>query len=161
MNSASKTFNLAGLRTGNVIIPDKTLRDRFLAKQRSLDLSPNLYGVRLTQAAYSPEGAAWVDGLQAYLAGNADVFNTAINAIPGLSAMRMESTYLAWVDFSRTGMTEAELDERIGKVAGIAPSPGIPFGTGGALHRRFNLGTQRARVEDAVERLQRAFSDLQ
>lgn len=161
MTSASKTFNLAGLRTGNVIIPDKGLRDRFVATLNAFDLQGNLYGVRVTTAAYSPEGAAWVDELQGYLGANAALFNGAMSNLPGLVAMPMESTYLSWIDFSGTGMSEEEIDRRIKHDARIAASPGIPFGSGGALHRRFNLGTQRSRVQEAIERMNAAFSDLQ
>lgn len=161
MNSASKTFNLAGLRTGNVIIPDDTLRRRFAHAIGALDMQPNLYGVRMTEAAYSPEGAAWVDALCAYLAGNAKVMAEGIAQIPGLSFMPMESTYLAWIDFAGTGMTVDEFTARVRDDAHIGTSPGRPFGTGGETCLRFNIGTQRSRVIEAVERLQTAFKDLQ
>ena len=161
MNSASKTFNLAGLRTGNVIIPDEALRKRFAHAIGALDMQPNLYGVRMTQAAYSPEGAAWVDALCAYLAGNAKVMAEGIAQIPGLSFMPMESTYLAWIDFAGTGMTVDEFTARVRDEAHIGTSPGAPFGTGGETCLRFNIGTQRSRVIEAVERLQAAFKDLQ
>jgi cystathionine beta-lyase len=161
MNSASKTFNLAGLRTGNVIIPDESLRKRFAHAIGALDMQPNLYGVRMTQAAYSPEGAAWVDALCAYLAGNAAVMAEGIAQIPGLSFMPMESTYLAWIDFAGTGMSVDEFTARVRDDAHIGTSPGAPFGTGGETCLRFNIGTQRSRVIEAVERLQAAFKDLQ
>jgi cystathionine beta-lyase len=75
--------------------------------------------------------------------------------------MSLEATYLSWVDFSGTGMTMAEISERVAKTARIASNQGPSFGTGGALHLRFNIGTQRARVEEAVARMQAAFGDLQ
>ncbi|MFV0513634.1 MAG: MalY/PatB family protein [Jhaorihella sp.] len=161
MTSGSKTFNIAGARTGCVIIPDAKLRQRFADFHRSLDMSPNLLGITLTRAAYSPAGAAWVDELTAYIAGNAQLFSGLVNAIPGLAAMPMQSTYLAWVDFAGTGMTPAEFLGRIHNDARIAPTPGTQLGQGGATFLRFNLGTQRARVAEAGERLQAAFSDLQ
>lgn len=161
MNSASKTFNLAGLRTGNVIIPDEALRRRFAHALSALDMSPNLYGVRMTEAAYCPEGAAWVDALCGYIAGNAAVMAEGIAQIPGLSFMPMESTYLAWIDFAGTGMSVDEFTARVRDDAHIGTSPGAPFGTGGETCLRFNIGTQRSRVIEAVERLQVAFKDLQ
>ncbi|WP_095587344.1 MalY/PatB family protein [Actibacterium ureilyticum] len=161
MSSASKTFNIAGSRTGCVTIPDADLRARFGTFHRSLDISPNLLGVTLTRAAYSQAGADWVDQLMPYIAGNAQLFNDGVNAIPGLSAMPMQSTYLAWVDFAGTGMNRDEIHDRVYRQARIAATPGHTLGTGGETCMRFNLGTQRARVAEAVARLQEAFSDLQ
>lgn len=84
-----------------------------------------------------------------------------IGALPGLRVMPMQSTYLAWVDFDGTGMDMAEVLRRAREEARIAPSVGADFGTGGESFLRFNLGTQRARVTEAVARMQAAFSDLQ
>ena len=75
--------------------------------------------------------------------------------------MPMESTYLAWIDFAGTGMTVDEFTARVRDEAHIGTSPGRPFGTGGETCLRFNIGTQRSRVIEAVERLQAAFKDLQ
>ena len=75
--------------------------------------------------------------------------------------MPLESTYLAWVDFSGTGMAPAEFQDRVEKSAAIAANHGATFGTGGESFMRFNLATPRARVEEACERLTKAFSDLQ
>jgi cystathionine beta-lyase len=102
-----------------------------------------------------------VDELTAYLDGNRRLFDEAVNAIPGLSSMPLESTYLAWVDFSGTGMAPAEFQERVEKSAAIAANHGATFGTGGESFMRFNLATPRARVEEACNRLAKAFSDLQ
>ncbi len=159
--SASKSFNIAGTRTGTVSIPDPKLRARFEGFFRKLDMQPNLMGVRLTQAAYTPDGAAWIDDLTAYIEENARVFKDGIDAIPGLSAMPMQGTYLSWVDFSATGMARAEFSDRVAQKARIAATPGHTLGTGGEAFLRFNLGTQRARVIEAVARMQDAFSDLQ
>jgi len=159
--SASKTFNIAGGRTGTVSIPCPTLRARYKTFFRGLDMQPNLLGVRLTRAAYSPAGAAWVDQLTAYLEGNYQLFKAGVDAIPGLTVMPMQGTYLSWVDFSGTGMGRAEFSTRVAQNARIAATPGHTLGTGGETFLRFNLGTQRARVEEAVSRLQDAFGDLQ
>jgi cystathionine beta-lyase len=75
--------------------------------------------------------------------------------------MPLEATYLAWVDFSRTGMPIAEFTDRVQKQAKIAPNSGKSFGLGGEDFLRFNLATQRANIVAAVERLQAAFADLQ
>ncbi len=161
LTAASKTFNIAGQRTGNLIIPDATLRSEMAARLRTLDYAPNGLGVKMVTAAYSPEGAAWVDAQVAHLAGNRAVFDAAVNAIPGVRSLPLQSTYLAWVDFSGTGMSTEEIEARVRDGAKIAASKGPSFGTGGEGFLRFNLATTRARVEEAGRRLQRAFADLQ
>ncbi len=161
LTSASKTFNIAGSRLGTVTIPDEGLRARFAAIYRALDVSPNLLGVVLTQAAYSPRGAEWVDALMRYLDTNRQVFLDSVADIPGLSAMPMQSTYLAWVDFANTGMSMDEVTARVKQGARLAPSMGAEFGTGGAQCLRFNLAMPQARLTEAADRLRTAFSDLQ
>ncbi|SDW58874.1 MalY/PatB family protein [Litoreibacter albidus] len=161
MTATTKTFNIAGSHSGNVIIADPDLRARFAARMAALGLSPNSFGLFMATAAYSPEGAAWVDELVNYLDTNRKIFDAGINAIPGLSSMRMESTYLAWVDFSGTGMSRREFTDRTQNAAKIAANHGPTFGTGGEDFLRFNIAAPRAVVEDAVARMQAAFSDLQ
>jgi cystathionine beta-lyase len=161
MTAATKTFNIAGAHVGNVIIPDADLRARFGARMMALGMSPNSFGLHMVTAAYSPEGAAWVDALCAYLAENARIFDAGINAIPGLRSMPLQSTYLAWVDFSGTGMTREEFTARVEQGAKIAANHGPSFGTGGDSFLRFNIAAPRAVIEDAVARMARAFSDLQ
>ena len=102
-----------------------------------------------------------MDELVPYIEGNKALFDEAVNAIPGLRSMKLQSTYLAWVDFGGTGMERAEFTRRVEQDAKIVGNHGTTFGTGGETFLRFNLGTQRARVEEACARLARAFSDLQ
>ncbi|UWQ41685.1 pyridoxal phosphate-dependent aminotransferase [Leisingera aquaemixtae] len=161
LTAASKTFNIAGQRTGNMIIPDPDLRAAMRQRLNTLDYDPSALGVAMITAAYSPDGAEWVDAQIAHLEGNRKLFDEAVNALPGLKSLPLQSTYLAWVDFSGTGMSREEFIKRLRKDAKIATSPGDGFGTGGEFMERFNLATQRARVEDACRRLTAAFSDLQ
>ncbi|MFN3825530.1 MAG: MalY/PatB family protein [Pseudorhodobacter sp.] len=161
LTATTKTFNIAGGHTGNVIIPDPDLRARFATRMAALGISVNSFGLFMAEAGYSSEGAAWVDALVAYLDGNRQIFDAGVNAIPGLASMRLESTYLAWVDFEGTGMAPPEFKERVQKTARIAANHGETFGAGGESFLRFNIATPRARVEAAVARLQDAFSDLQ
>jgi cystathionine beta-lyase len=161
MTATTKTFNIAGCHTGNVIIPDEGLRARYQDRMMALGISPNSFGMRMAEAAYSPGGAAWVDALMVYLDGNRRLFDAGINAIPGLRSMPLEATYLAWVDFGRTGMSAGEATARVEQTAKIAVNHGPTFGTGGETFLRFNIATPRARVAEAVERLQAAFGDLQ
>ncbi|WP_323780493.1 MalY/PatB family protein [Thalassovita sp.] len=161
MTATTKTFNIAGSHSGNVIIPDPDLRAKFAAKMAALGMSPNSFGLHMAEAAYSPEGAAWVDDLLTYLDGNRKLFDDGINAIPGLASMPLEATYLAWVDFSGTGMTREEFTKRVEQSAKIAVNHGPTFGSGGDDFLRFNLATPRALVQQAVDRMQTAFADLQ
>ncbi|AWX92749.1 aminotransferase [Paracoccus mutanolyticus] len=161
LTAATKTFNIAGAHIGNLIVADPDLRRRLSQRFMALGISPGLFGLNMVAAAYSPEGAAWVDDLVAYLDGNRQVFDRGIAAIPGLRSMPLQATYLAWVDFAGTGMAPAEIERRIAHDARIAASGGASFGTGGESFVRFNLATTRARVEAAVERMSRAFGDLQ
>ncbi|MBN9888743.1 MalY/PatB family protein [Salipiger abyssi] len=161
MTASTKTFNIAGAHTGNVIIADPDLRARFAERMGGLGISPNSFGLHMATAAYSPEGAAWVDELTAYLDGNRRVFDEMVNAIPGLRSMPLEATYLAWVDFAGTGMSAEEFTARVETEARIAANQGPAFGQGGESFLRFNFATPRARVEEAGARLQKAFADLQ
>ena len=161
MSATTKTFNIAGSHIGNVIIHDAALRARFAARVAALGISPNSFGLFMAEAAYSPEGAEWVDALVGYLDGNRRLFDEGVNAIPGLRSMPLEATYLAWVDFSGTGMAHEEYTARVEKQARIAANHGPTFGRGGEGFLRFNLATPRARVAEAVRRLQAAFGDLQ
>ncbi|WP_343116209.1 MalY/PatB family protein [Ostreiculturibacter nitratireducens] len=161
MTATTKTFNIAGAHIGNVIIPDPTLRKAFAGRMMALGISPNSFGVMMATAAYSDDGAQWVDALLTYLDGNRRLFDEGVNAIPGLASMRLEATYLAWVDFARTGMEREEFLHRVETQAQIAVNHGPTFGKGGENFLRFNIATPRARVAEAVERLQRAFRDLQ
>lgn len=161
MTSTTKTFNIAGCHAGNVIIADEKLRKAFAQRMMALGMSPNSFAMHMATAAYSPEGAKWVDQLMAYLDGNRRIFDQGLAAIPGLASMNLEATYLAWVDFAGTGMEPAEFTARVEKGARIAANHGASFGSGGETFLRFNLATQRSRVTDAVARLQEAFADLQ
>lgn len=161
LTAATKTFNIAGAHIGNMIVSDPDLRKKLAGRMAAMGISPGLFGLNMVAAAYSPEGAAWVDALVAYLDGNRQIFDAAVNAIPGLRSMPLQSTYLAWVDFSGTGMDQAEIERRIAQGAGIAANHGPTFGEGGQQFMRFNLATPRARVEEAGRRLTAAFSDLQ
>lgn len=161
MTATTKTFNIAGAHVGNVIIPDEALRAPFRARMNALGISPNSFGMEMSTAAYSKEGAAWVDALATYLDGNRKLFDEAINAIPGLRSMPLEATYLAWVDFSGTGMEPKDFIARVEKQAKIAVNHGNSFGAGGDSFLRFNLATQRSVVVEAIDRLKQAFADLQ
>ena len=161
MTATTKTFNIAGAHSGNVIISNPNLRQKFSQRIKALGISPNSFGLFMATAAYSPEGAQWLDELLHYIDGNRVIFDREVNKIPGLRSMPLEGTYLAWVDFSGTGMEEKEFIYRVQEKAKIAVNHGSTFGTGGEKYLRFNLATPRTLVVEATKRLKDAFSDLQ
>ena len=161
MTAGSKTFNIAGAHTGNVIIYNPKLKQIFKNRMIALGSSPNSFGLHMVTAAYSPEGAKWVDELRLYIDHNRQVFDAGINSIKGVRSMPLEGTYLAWVDFAGTGMHEDEIKDRIQDTAKIAVNHGTSFGKGGESFMRFNLGMPFFQVEAAIARMQKAFSDLQ
>lgn len=158
LTATTKTFNIAGALTGNAIVPDAGLRAKLAGRIAAAGGSPNRFGAIMATAAYAG-GDAWLDALRAYLAGNARVFDAGVEAIPGVRSMRLESTYLAWVDFRGTGMGQAEIERRLRDGARIAASPGPQFGGGGQGWMRFNIAMPRARIREAAARLQAAFGD--
>ena len=160
MTAVTKTFNLAGAHTGNVIIPDEDLRRRFARCMAATGISPNSFGLFIAEAVYSLDGAAWLDTLIPYLDANRKLFDTAIERISGVRSMKLDATYLAWVDFSSTGLRWQEIIDRVENRARIAANRGPTFGTGGEMHLRFNLALPRPLLEGAIDRLSDAFSDL-
>ena len=161
MTAATKTFNIAGGHTGNVIIENSELQSKFSQRTAALGISPNSFGLHMTTAAYSPEGAIWVDDLMKYLGENKKIFEEGMNSIPGVKSMPLEATYLAWVDFSDTGMSLEEVIKRVQEKAKIVTNHGPTFGTGGETFLRFNIGMTRTDILKAVDNMKLAFSDLQ
>ncbi|MBL4806510.1 MAG: pyridoxal phosphate-dependent aminotransferase [Rhodobacteraceae bacterium] len=158
--AASKTFNIAGGMSGCAIISDTGLNDKFIAAATAAGSHPNRYGMAMVEAAYSG-GDEWLKDLLEYLAENRRIFDDGVNAIPGVKSMHLEGTYLAWVDFSGTGMSVKDFTDRVEKKAKIAANHGGTFGKGGDNFLRFNIGCRRDLIIEAVARLQDAFSDLQ
>ena len=157
LTATTKTFNIAGGLSGNVIIQDAALRERFRQTYFAAGISTNRYGVLMATAAYQG-GAEWLDQLVDYLDGNRRLFDEGVRDIAGLESMPMQATYLAWVNFEKTGLSTQEVIERVQKQAAIATNHGAMFGQGGEGYLRFNFACQREVVEQAVERLQRVFS---
>jgi cystathionine beta-lyase len=159
MAATSKTFNIAGIETGSMFISDRKLRERIMPVYNAMSISPNRFGMTMAEAAYRG-GDQWLDDLMVYLDRNRRQLNEAIAAIPGLSVMDLESTYLGWVDFSGTGMPADEVLKRLHE-KGVVPSVGGTFGIGGEDYIRINIACRHAMLDDAMDRVTEAFSDLQ
>jgi cystathionine beta-lyase len=149
--AASKTYNVAGLACSFALIPHEGLRRRFRQAAGKLlsEISP--LGFAATEAAYRG-GEAWRQELLAYLRGNRDRIAEFVRArCPGLVASPVEATYLAWFDARPLGLPDPH---RHFEQHGLGFSNGVDFGTPGFV--RMNFGTTRARVEEALRRLERA-----
>lgn len=157
LTATTKTFNIAGGLTGNVIIENPELRRAFQQASLASGSSPNRFGVLMSTAAYQG-GAAWLDELLPYLDANRRLLDEGFNALKGCVSMPMQSTYLAWVDCKDTGLTPQQVIDKVQKEAGIAASHGATFGKGGETFLRFNFACPRSYIEQAVERMQRVFA---
>ncbi|MGI9425917.1 MAG: MalY/PatB family protein [Hyphomicrobiaceae bacterium] len=159
--AATKTFNLAGAHVGACITSNSELKQRLDRRIAASGLtSYNLFGMTATEAAWRT-GDAWLDDLLAYLTKSRDRFDRSIEAAaPGARSMRLDATYLAWVDFSGTGLSPEDVAARIKDRARIFASPGSQFGPGGESWMRFNFATSRPMLDQALDRLADAFGDL-
>ena len=159
--AATKTFNLAGAHVGACITTKAALKQKLDARIAASGLaSYNGFGMIATEAAWRT-GDAWLDALLPYLAANRDLFDKGIQAaVPGARSMCLDATYLAWVDFSGTGRTPADVAARVAQRARIFASPGPQFGPGGETWLRFNFATPRPVLKQAIGRLDDAFKDL-
>ena len=158
--SSTKTFNIAGGLMGNVIIQNAEIRKLFNKSHRATGNTPNSLGMLMAESAYR-YGEPWLDQLVVYLNRNRILFDTEVNKIPGLKSMNLSATYLAWLNFADTGMSEEEIIRRVHKKAKIAANVGSTFGTGGETYMRFNLACPKNIVMESINRLKFAFDDLQ
>jgi len=159
--AATKTFNLAGAHVGACIATNRALKQRLDQRIAACGLaSYNRFGMIATEAAWRT-GEAWLNALLPYLAANRDLFQARIEAAaPGARAMQLEATYLAWVNFSNTGLSPQDVAQRVKDRARIFASPGPQFGPGGETWLRFNFATPRPILLEALARLDEAFADL-
>ena len=160
-SSPGKTFNIAGLQSANIIIPDEALRAKYRKANREAGYSQaNVMGQAALIACYRL-GAEWVDELTAYIYENVQYAKAFISEnLPKAKVVDPDGTYLLWVDFSGYGITQDELEDRILNRAKLWLDAGAIFGAETALFERFNLATPRSVVEEAMSRLKSAFEDL-
>lgn len=157
----SKTFNVAGLSTSLVIIPDKTKFNRY---ERTLGVGHlgmgNIFGSVALEAAYS-NGDEWLEQLLAYLWENFLLVETYFSKnLPNVKVMKPEATYLIWLDFTSYGMNDERLSKFIIKEAKVGLNNGGRFGTGGNGWMRINIGCPRSILQEGLERLVKAFNKL-
>ena len=158
LNSPSKSFNIAGLQTANIICSQPEWRrrlDRAININEVCDLNP--FGPVALKAAYN-ESEDWIDELNQYLWGNYQALCTFIaENIPQWHVCRLEGTYLPWVDISATGLTSQALADKLLAEAKVWVNPGTMYGPQtGEGYIRFNIATQRTRLMEALNRIKDA-----
>jgi cystathionine beta-lyase len=156
----SKTFNIAGLSTSVVVIPDKNKRDMF---SREIDTAHlwlgNIFGNVALEAAYR-NGDEWVDKLIIYISENFKFLDSYLKQyIPEIKLIRPDATYLAWLDMHELNMDDKGLKEFMIQKAGIGCNDGVSFGTGGEGFMRMNIGCPREMLQKALEKLNRAVNN--
>jgi len=154
----SKTFNLAGLASSNLIIPDKTLRDKYSSYMNNLHVeSGNIFGVLATEVAYR-HGMDWLNELISYLQINLEFLTDFIlKNIPQVRVIHPEATYLVWLDFRQMNLSQKELKEFLIEKAGLGFNDGTTFGTGGEGYMRINIACRKSLLIEALEKLRMAF----
>ena len=154
----SKTFNLAGMATSNLFIPDPEMRRKF--RSELLDVGQenmNRLGLFACRAAYEG-GGEWLDQLIGYLAGNlALVRDFCKNRVPQIQLVEPEGTYLAWLDCRELGMTDDELMAFFSDDAKVWLDPGTHSGEQGSGFMRFNLGSSRSVIAKALDQIEAAW----
>jgi cystathionine beta-lyase len=158
----SKTFNLAGLHTANIIIPNTGLRRKYRHAliQCGMGKWANPFGVVACETAYR-EGAPWLAQVLAYIEDNLDCLQEFVdNHIPGIRTLRPEGTYLVWLDCRELGLDKWTLKTLMMDKARIFPDEGFIFGPEGEGFERLNIACPRSILKDALARIKKAVSTL-
>lgn len=152
--SPSKTFNLAGLQISNIFIADPQLRHAFLRQICAAGYSQlNVMGIVACEAAYL-HGDEWYEAMKSYVSRNLDYIKEYTETrLPGVTMTEHEGTYLAWLDFSGTGMTAEEIDDLIINKAGLWLDSGRIFGRESERFQRINAACPRSVLEESMERI--------
>lgn len=153
----SKTFNLAGLHTSNVIIPNPAIRERFQAALAAAAMpGMNPFGIVATEAAYR-EGEPWLDAVMEYVAGNARRMTEYFAAeIPQFEVIQPEGTYLLWFDCRSLGLDQDALEALMLEKAKIYFDEGYIFGLEGVGFERVNIACPRSILDEALVRMRNA-----
>ncbi|BAQ08501.1 fis family transcriptional regulator [Bacillus sp. OxB-1] len=156
----TKTFNLAGLQAAVTISPDpeirKKLRDKAMARGQ---MEMNTFAGVAFKAAYE-QGGPWLDELLKTLSSNMDyVIQELTAAIPGIKINKPHATYLLWIDYRDTGLSEKEMMDRLLTKGRVALEPGTKYGEAGRGFLRMNVAAPRSLIEEGVKRFIRAMED--
>lgn len=153
--SPSKAFNTAGLQIANIVCRDTEVRnriDRAININEVCDVNP--FGVIALQAAYSDEGYEWLTQLRAYISSNYDLLRERFaRELPKCKVMRMEGTYLAWVDCSELHISSDEIEEMLMHENKVWVNAGSMYGTEGAAFIRINMACTSELLNEGITRI--------
>jgi len=157
----SKTFNLAGLQTSNIIIPNADLRAQFEETLQSNGLfGISVLGIVATEAAYN-HGEEWLEQLLDYVEGNLRYLDQYVrDNIPQISVIPPEGTYLVWLDCRRLGLGKWDLKRLMLNEARVYLDEGFIFGPEGEGFERINIACPRSILAEALERIRDAIQRL-
>jgi len=153
--SATKAFNIAGMKNAFAIIRNPALRHRFNTARQGMVDSVSTLGLVATEAAFK-HGGEWLAEVIAYLQANRDcLVNAVATRLPGVSMIAPQATYLAWLDCTGLGLNDPHAFFL--KEAKVGLSPGTDFADEGAgQFVRLNFGCPRALLEEGIARMERA-----
>ncbi len=157
----SKTFNLAGLKTANIIIQDKQLRTAFQRTMSSNGLfGISSFGIVAVEAAYH-HGEDWLEQVLAYIEGNLRFLEAYVaQHIPQITVIPAEGTYLIWLDCRQLGKDRHDLKKLMEEEARVYLDEGHIFGPEGEGFQRINIACRRATLVAALSRIQKAIEHL-
>lgn len=153
--SPSKAFNTAGLQIANIVCRDAEVRnriDRAININEVCDVNP--FGVIALQAAYSDEGYEWLTQLRAYISANYDLLlERFARELPKCKVMRMEGTYLAWIDCSELHISSDEIEEMLMHENKVWVNAGSMYGAEGAAFIRINMACTSELLNEGITRI--------
>lgn len=153
--SPSKAFNIAGLQIANIVCRDAEVRnriDRAININEVCDVNP--FGVIALQAAYSDEGYEWLTQLRKYISANYDLLlERFARELPKCKVMRMEGTYLAWIDCTELHIPSDEIEEMLMHENKVWVNAGSMYGTEGAAFIRINMACTSELLNEGITRI--------
>jgi len=157
LTSATKSFNLAGLRQSSIIIADDALREKLRGRlERAHASEPNLFGA-IAQATAYRSGDEWMDAVVEYVRENRDYAVRFLREqLPEIACRPPEGTYLMWLDFRALGLPQEKIVDLLVNSAHVALNDGLFFGEQGRGFFRLNLATRRANVEQTLDNIRKA-----
>lgn len=157
----TKAFNLAGIQTAAVIVPNEWIRNKVNRGLNTDEVAePNILAAIAPIAAFE-KGGSWLDELRVYLWNNRKYAEEYIvNEIPDISAVHAEATYLLWIDCRKIAGDSSELCRFLRKKTGLYVSDGREYRNGDGF-LRMNLACPLERVMDGLVRLKRGISEYE
>ena len=153
----TKSFNIAGLQTAAVIVPNEVLRHKVWRGLNTDEVAePNCFAVSAAIAAYK-EGGEWLDALRKYIDENRKFVSAFLGMnLPQITLIQSEATYLLWLDCSLLDGDSDQLQKFIRETTGLYLSTGKIYGIGGEHFLRLNIACPRSRLADGLNRLKDA-----